>query len=502
MKNRYRTILRTRFGLPVILLIAIASAGQLYGDVRPVDEIAREVAEARGDAIVTLAVVMKMTLSVTGAPEQSQEQTAEVPGAIVNRQGWVATSYSNLQPHVTPGGLPDGIEANITTEIQELKIIWANGDESTAEVVLHDSDLDVSIIRPIEARESAVSIDFLTATGGAPPKVLDEIIMLGRQGKSIDRLILVETGRLNALIERPRPMFVASIAAPGTPVFDRGGELLGMSALKRSGDENPAPVIRPAADVAKVLRAALDGAGVATVEPVNAGASGGLAETGRVILDKFQDSIVSLLAVTESRGRTQEVRSVGVVIGGDGLVVTSRSAAGSDLKEVKIILADGSEVAATVVLDDPDLDLAYVRAKQEDVEAQGLTFTPVQPDGEEHKPAALQLADPVIILTREAPAFFRQAKLIVTHVDSVVDLPRRYYRTPQKQGGAAAFNMAGELVGVYARRVSGEETRHRMILPMAHVYEGAERARKAISDTDSTPASAESTDIEQGEPEQ
>jgi S1-C subfamily serine protease len=487
------------FAVPLaVFCLMITSAGWLHGDGRPINEVARGVAESHGDAIVTLAVVMKITLTVTGNPDQTKEQAAEVSGTIVNSKGWVATSYSNIQPQVNPGGLPEGIEANITTDIKEIKIVWADGEESAAEVVLHDSDLDVSIIRPLEAHESVAFVDFLGSADRPEPQVLDEIVLLGRQDKSFDRLIRVETGRLNALIRRPRPMFVASVAAPGSPVFDRSGELLGLSALKSSEGQAPAPVIRPITDVSKVLQAALAGSGVVGEEPGNSVAEGadttpGLAETGRAILEKFQESVVSLQAITESGGRAREVRSIGAVIGADGLVVTSRSGVGADLKEVKIILADGSEVPATVVLDDPDLDLAFVRAKQEEVEAQGLQFAPVPLGNEEGaKQVELQVADPVIILTREAPAFFRQAKLMVTYVDSVVDLPRRYYRTPEKEGGALAFNRSGELVGVYARRVSGEETRHRMILPLSHIADGAERARKAIADSDS--AGAESTD--------
>ena len=142
------------FAVPLaVFCLMITSAGWLHGDGRPINEVARGVAESHGDAIVTLAVVMKITLTVTGNPDQTKEQAAEVSGTIVNSKGWVATSYSNIQPQVNPGGLPEGIEANITTDIKEIKIVWADGEESAAEVVLHDSDIDVSIIRPLEAHE-------------------------------------------------------------------------------------------------------------------------------------------------------------------------------------------------------------------------------------------------------------------------------------------------------------------------------------------------------------
>ena len=460
--------------------LAIANAGP-----KPVNTVAREILAKYGDAVVTLAIVTEATLTITDQPSRSEEVSIEVPGAVVTSDGWVVSTSFSMQPHV-PATERNGVKINVTYETKEVRIIWGDGEESPAEIVFKDEDLDLSILKPKDAKDGAAIVNFDDAAVDLKPELLDEVVVLTRQDESIDRLPRVETGRIASLIDRPRRLVVADVSEPGAPAFHESGRVLGLCTLKVVENESPVPAIRPAADVLKVLRSALASAGITANEQETGGAKTGeendLATVGRAILAEFQDSVVSISTITERNNRTRENWSVGVVMGTDGLIAASRTGlARTDIKELKIVLGDGSELKATMVLEDLDLDLAFIQPDAQEVEEQGIEFPP-SPFAGEIPPVGLQFADPVIILTRESLAFFRQPKLVVTHVDSVVENPRRYYRTPEKQAGAVGFDANGNLVGLYARRVTGEETRHRMLLPPPHVIDGAERGRKAASE--------------------
>src|SRR2546427_125887 len=118
-----------------------------------------------------------------------------------------------------------------------------------------------------------------------------------------------------------------------------------------------------------------------------------LAEKGRAVFKKNQQSVVTVQLVLKSKvsfggrgGEANETRQdvTGTVLDPSGLTVLSLSAtdpghliqsmmSGSDeesrfkmeteLSDVKILLSDGTEVPAEVVLRDKDLDLAFIRPK-------------------------------------------------------------------------------------------------------------------------------------------
>ena len=299
-----------------------------------------------------------------------------------------------------------------------------------------------------------------------------------RQDASIDRLPLVTKGRVVAIVKRPRLMYVPDTGAPGSPVFHENGELLGMVANRRSDSLPSARIVLPVDRVAKVL---------AQVESVNAAAEEeksskqlpqSLATVGRGILESYANCVVSLDVVASRGENRREITSVGLVADGDGLIVTSATGATDrgELEEVKVITGDGSELEAEFIFKDTDLDLMFLAVDSKAVEEQGIELVKA-PFLEKDVESAL--ADPILMLTRDSPAFFRQAKIHITHVDSVVEQPRRYYRTPDKMAGAAAFDAAGNLLGMYTRRVTGEETRHRMVLPGTVILEAASRARES-----------------------
>lgn len=479
VKHHYRSILRLQaFSIACSFFLPILS------EAKPVDSVARELTKSRGDAIVTLSVVMEMTMSMTGRPSQSKEQTVEVPGTIVSGEGWIVTSFSSIQPQLETPSI-GGVEISVNNEIKEVRVIWANGEEGSAKIIYNDPERDVSIVQANDLPASLVTIDFASEEG-QKPQVLDEVFLVSRQDESIDRALRVDTGRLSAIIDRPQQLFVTDLAEPGAPVFRGNGEMLGMCCWKRSEGQVPAIVVRPGAEILKVIEAAQGGEGEESKESQahEKATVADLAAIGSEILENHGQSVVSIEAVIDNDGRTREQSSVGTVYGQDGFIVASRTgiARRGDIESIKILMADGTEVSAKMILEDLDLDLAFLLADRGEIDEQGLEFTSAP--FEEESGGELEAVEKVLILTRESPAFFRQPKLIATHVDSVIEKPRRYYRTPEKVAGSLAFNVEGRLIGIYARRVNGEETRHRMILPSSHVVEAAKRARAAAVESD------------------
>ena len=119
-----------------------------------------------------------------------------------------------------------------------------------------------------------------------------------------------------------------------------------------------------------------------------------LAEKGKVIFKKSQHAVVTVELVLKNKfsmsgmaGQANESRQdvTGTVVDPSGLTVLSLSATDpaqmlqnmmgsgaedesrikmeSELSDVKILLDDGSEIPAEIILRDKDLDLAFIRPK-------------------------------------------------------------------------------------------------------------------------------------------
>jgi hypothetical protein len=125
------------------------------------------------------------------------------------------------------------------------------------------------------------------------------------------------------------------------------------------------------------------------------GAEGTLKEKALALHTTYQNSVLFLSAVVEveytagdnpAKKEERKVEMLGTVIGKDGLMVVSLSgldvastvdgrmvngpqgpiklSAKGTTKEVKILMPDGTEVAAKVAFKDTDLDLAFIRPEK------------------------------------------------------------------------------------------------------------------------------------------
>lgn len=219
----------------------------------------------------------------------------------------------------------------------------------------------------------------------------------------------------------------------------------------------------------------------------------------RRIFEKNRDAIVKVTGVATLRltasdrpgmsipEREQKVRSDATVIDKTGLVVLSLSAidparlldgretntpagpmkmeATATVKELEIILADGTEIPATMVFKDADSDLAFVRPKPDAPEAKGVTFVPV--DLATGGRAAV--AEPTVSVTRLDDVFNNEPAVTMGQVSAVIERPRACYLTSNMVRSCPTYTLDGTLLGIGAVRITKAQGQALVIVPAAEI---------------------------------
>jgi len=231
----------------------------------------------------------------------------------------------------------------------------------------------------------------------------------------------------------------------------------------------------------------------------------------RKLLAEKGDSVVWLSAVmkismTAAGGsdspmnipdRERKVESLATIIDSAGLLVTamsqvdpSREMEGREfntakgpvrfdvsvtLKEVKVVLQDGTEIPAEQVMKDADLDLAFFRVKADSKEAKGVTFKTLDLKDD----AKVKLSDDAITLSRTEEILNRVPAVTRGQVTSITEKPRTFVRATSAQLGCPTFDLQGKLVGVGVSRYMKDKSSVLVVLPAADVQEIALQAAKA-----------------------
>jgi len=241
------------------------------------------------------------------------------------------------------------------------------------------------------------------------------------------------------------------------------------------------------------------------------------AAAARKVFAANKDAVVFLTGVTQvelSAGgqtfeREGEFQAIGTVIDPSGLVVTSLSLIGASgeqgtgaqrvvikvkrHEQVKIVLADGTEVPADVVLKDPDLDLAFLAPRKDSPEYKDATWTVVQFD-----PAAkVQEFDIGINISRLAKSFNLEAVSASGEISGVVTKPRKFYFGPTRPG-VPIFNLDGKVIGltILYKPPGDESSRAVVVLPAEDILKIAQQAKDAKPVEEEEPSAKATTDEE------
>lgn len=251
----------TRIGLPALLL-AVAAPAAAASDAAV--EQARKLFQNQQESVVWVLAVMKIDATAGTRTAPTQEKKIEAIGTVIDASGLTVVSYSGINPSLALKGkkvrTPDGmVELKVKAEFKEVKIRLADGTEVPAKMVLTDTDLDLAFIRPDAESDEAKAAEFkpVKLDNAAKADVLDEVILLGRLNKSLDRRPMVRLGRVAAVIDKPRTFYRTTVALAGAPLFAADGRPLGITVRRMVNERPSATVILPAEAVQKVAKQAL-----------------------------------------------------------------------------------------------------------------------------------------------------------------------------------------------------------------------------------------------------
>ena len=211
---------------------------------------------------------------------------------------------------------------------------------------------------------------------------------------------------------------------------------------------------------------------------VTTAAADELAKAARDVVRQHADAVVTLKLVIEesmSFGEFEEDESVGTleitatIITPDGLIVTSLAQtdpAGmfdslfesmedddfsfsieTDITDVRVLLSDGKEIPAKIVLRDRDLDLVFLRPEKP--LKQPLPFIDLA------RSATARQFDPLITLRRLGKVANRQCTASFPRVQAVMKRPRLMYVLESEFGsglGLPAFSTTGDCIGITVLR--------------------------------------------------
>ncbi len=240
--------------------------------------------------------------------------------------------------------------------------------------------------------------------------------------------------------------------------------------------------------------------------PSQAAESTSIRDAGRAIAETHANAVIRVnvivsmrMAVGGRQAREDEVESEinGTVIGADGLTLVPLSEidpAGammrqfgsrmdgevnieSHVKDIRLILPDGREIPATVVLRDPVLDVALLRPR----EAVENPFAAIDLT----RSAEPLLLDEVVVLARFGRIANRQIGVMTGEIQSTIRRPRTFHVPSSELAtagmGLPIFDVNQQLVGFVLMRIQPEgmgsdEDSLAIILPAEDIQEMAEQA--------------------------
>jgi hypothetical protein len=226
-----------------------------------------------------------------------------------------------------------------------------------------------------------------------------------------------------------------------------------------------------------------------------------VSDKGRDIFNQNRHSVVTVDVVIKASapgGRASESKQeiTGTVLDPSGLTVLALSACDPaelyrrvsqdykveiEVSDVKILLEDGTELPAEIVLRDKDLDLAFIRPKTKPAQPmQAVDFS---------KSGTARLLDEVVTLSRLNKAASRAYAASLECISAVIDRPRTFYIPDSNMSstelGSPAFTLDGKILGIFVMRAvsgaGGSSFNYRqnitaIILPAADILKASKQA--------------------------
>lgn len=225
----------------------------------PLKDKALTLAASYKDSVLFLSAVVEIEFTAGENPVKKEERKLEMLGTVIDAKGLIVVALSTLDVASTVDGRtvngPQGpIKLSAKGTTKEVKILMPDGSEVAAKVVFKDPDLDLAFIRP--EKPDGVKLTPVPIADSAAMALLDDVIILGRLGKDLNREPVIMTNEVMSLISKPRTFGKLGSPSLGMPVFNKDGKFLGLginrfSAKGDSDGQGPSPsnVVLPAVDL-------------------------------------------------------------------------------------------------------------------------------------------------------------------------------------------------------------------------------------------------------------
>jgi S1-C subfamily serine protease len=243
----------------LMLIAALAASPLLHAADGPLKEKALALSAANKDSVLFLSAVVEIELTAGENPVKKEERKLEMIGTVIGKDGLIVVPLSALDVASTVDGRtvnsPQGpIKLSAKSSTKEVKILMPDGSEVEAKVGFKDTDLDLAFIRPEKPED--VKLTPIDTANSSPMALLDDVIVLGRLGKDLNREPVVMTTEVVSLVTKPRTFGKIGSQSLGMPVFNKEGKFLGIG-INRFGPKtdndgqppSPSNVILPAEDL-------------------------------------------------------------------------------------------------------------------------------------------------------------------------------------------------------------------------------------------------------------
>lgn len=242
----------------LLIFAALVAAPLAFAAEGPLKEKALALSASNKDSVLFLSAVVEIEVTAGDNPAKKEERKIEMLGTVIGKDGLIVVPLSTLDVASTIDGRmvngPQGpVKLSAKGTTKEVKILMPDGSETEAKVAFKDTDLDLAFVRPEKPAEAKLTP--VDTANSAPMGLLDDVIILGRLSKDLNREPVAMTNEIIGLVTKPRTFGKIATQSLGMPVFNKDGKFLGIGinrfSPKGDSEQGPAPsnVILPAADL-------------------------------------------------------------------------------------------------------------------------------------------------------------------------------------------------------------------------------------------------------------
>ena len=216
------------------LLLALAAALSLaapstFAASGALKDKAVALVKSNKDSVLYIEALVSLEITVASNPPQKEEKKTELIGTVLDQDGLIVASLSSLDTSSALDGRTVNtqkgpMKLSVKGEIKEVKIIMPDGSEVPAKVVLKDADLDLAFLKP---EKPGTKFTPINTKDQAPLGLLDDVIVLGRLGKDLNREPYASTNEIIAIVNKPRTFGKCGAQAIGLPIFNAEGKFIG-----------------------------------------------------------------------------------------------------------------------------------------------------------------------------------------------------------------------------------------------------------------------------------